>query len=375
VWLAELRELRIAFGPGTLESVGDEARRLGGRRVLLVTDRGIEGAGHVERAVRSLERSGASVEVLADVSENPSEAEVERGVQTARAHRTDLIVGLGGGSPLDCAKGINFVYTNGGRMEDYWGFGKAERPMLPSIGIPSTAGTGSEAQSYAIISRDSDQRKMACGDPEARFDHVILDPTLPQTAPRAVRAVTGLDALSHAVESYVTRARNPFSEVYAKEAWQRLESNFEKVVEPDGGSDEEWGEMLIGAHLGGAAIEVSMLGAAHACANPITARYGITHGTAVAIFVPTVVRFNGRGRAVAPLYDRLAGERGGAEAVATRFEELRNLAGQPGLLRQVGVQESELEALAKQAAEQWTGSFNPRPVGEKELLYLYQESW
>ena len=161
-------------------------------------------------------------------------------------------------------------------MEDYWGFGKATDPMLPSIGVPTTAGTGSEAQSYALISRAADHQKMACGDLKARFAAVILDGELVASLPRQVAAVAGIDALSHAVESWVTTRRNPVSKLFARAAFERLEGAFERFLS-DGQDGQSRADMLLGAHWPGMAIEASMLGAAHACANPLTARYGLDH--------------------------------------------------------------------------------------------------
>ena len=143
-----------------------------------------------------------------DFDANPDSRMVEAGRAVAASCRVDSIVALGGGSSLDCAKGINFVLTNGGTMRDYRGFGKATRPMLPSIGVPTTAGTGSEAQSYALISDSETHAKMACGDPKAAFRIALLDPELTVTQPRAVTAIAGYDAISHAVESYVTTRRS-----------------------------------------------------------------------------------------------------------------------------------------------------------------------
>ena len=146
--------------------------------------------------------------------------------RVAAAAGVDSIVALGGGSSLDCAKGINFVLTGGGTMRDYWGYGKARGTLLPSIGIPTTAGTGSEAQSYAIISDAETHVKMACGDPGIAFRVAILDPALTVSQPRAVTAIAGYDALSHAVESYVTLKRTPISDLFAREAWRLLSTHY-----------------------------------------------------------------------------------------------------------------------------------------------------
>src|SRR5262249_21739975 len=142
----------------------------------------------------------------------------------------DSFVAWGGGSSLDCAKGINFLLTNGGRIRDYRGYGKAARPMLPMIAVPTTAGTGSEVQSYAIISDSETGAKMACGDPKAVFRSALLDPLLTVTQPRAVTSISGYDAISHAVESRVTLKRNSLSDLLAREAWRLLERNFEGVL-------------------------------------------------------------------------------------------------------------------------------------------------
>ena len=203
----------------------------------------------------------------------------------------DSIIGLGGGSSLDCAKGINFLLTQGGDIHDFQGYGKAMKPMLPMIGVPTTAGTGSEAQSYAIISDPRTHRKMACGDPKAAFRAVILDPRLTLTQPASVTAAAGYDAIAHAVESFVCTTRNTRSQERSLEAWRLLEANYERVLAaPD--DLEARAAMQLGAFHAGTAIELSMLGATHACANPVTARYGTTHGNAIAILLPHVVRWN-----------------------------------------------------------------------------------
>ena len=158
---------RLIFGAGALSRVGQLARELGGTRVLVVTDVGIVAAGHAERALEALRSEGLFATMFDGVRENPDARDVERCVAVARAQGVDLFVGLGGGSAMDTAKGANFVLTNGGQIADYKGIGKASLPMLPLIAIPTTAGTGSECQSFALISDPVSHLKMACGDPKA----------------------------------------------------------------------------------------------------------------------------------------------------------------------------------------------------------------
>ena len=211
---------RVVFGPGSLEKLGEIARELGDTRVLLVTDPGLQEAGHPQRAMASIRDAGLDVFLFDGVEQNPTDQHVQAGVAFARPLGIDLIVSVGGGSSMDCAKGINFILTNGGTMADYKGWGKATKPMLPSIGVPTTAGTGSEAQSFALIADEQSHMKMACGDRKAAFCVAILDPEVTVSQPTKVTAVTGIDALSHALESYVTTKRNPVAQMFAREAWQ-----------------------------------------------------------------------------------------------------------------------------------------------------------
>jgi alcohol dehydrogenase len=358
---------RVIFGEGALDQLGLAAKGLGGRRALLTTDAGIISAGYSERALDSLRKESIETFMYSDVDENPTTKQVEAGVQFVRSNGgIDLIIGLGGGSPMDCAKGINFLLTNGGKMEDYWGFNKATKPMLPSIGIPTTAGTGSEAQSYALISQENTHMKMACGDIKARFAVVILDPALTITAPRGVTAVSGIDAITHAVESYVTKNRNPFTQMYSREAWQLLSQNFKTVLQKPANLPAR-AAMLLGSHFAGVAIEYSMLGAAHACANPLTARYRIAHGIAVALMLPAVIRFNQA--EVAKEYRQLS------DNLLDEILELKSLANLPEKLSEFPIDRNSLPELAREATTQWTGRHNPRPLSESDFLALYESSF
>ena len=334
---------RVVFGDGAFARLGELARELSFTRTLVVADRGIVAAGLVQQAAASLDAAGVAASFFHDFDANPDSRMVEAG----RAHAVscgaiDSIVAVGGGSSLDCAKGINFVLTNGGTMRDYRGYGKAAQPMLPSIGIPTTAGTGSEAQSYALISDAETHAKMACGDPKAAFRIAMLDPSLTLTQPREVTAVAGYDAISHAVESFVTTRRSEISDLFARDAWRRLDRYFERVLSTPHDVRAR-GAMLLGAHEAGIAIEQSMLGAAHACANPLTARYGTTHGVAIAVMLPHVVRWNAEhvGSRYAELLE-LRGVEGAAEQLATRLEDLRRAAELPATLRELGVPREDL---------------------------------
>ncbi len=360
--------ISVLFGPGRLVELGEQTRQLSSRSVLLVTDPGLTRTNIVERAKSSVIDAGLDVRVFDRVRENPTARDIESGLAVARSgNEIGLIVAVGGGSTMDCAKGINFLLTNGGRIEDYHGFGKANQEMLPSIGVPTTAGTGSEAQSYALISSQDAHVKMACGDRKARFVSVILDPDLIGSAPQPVKAAAGFDAMAHAVESYVCTKRSPVSRMYAREAFGRLDRALVPFVHGDPNADP--GAVLLGAHLAGMAIEASMLGAAHACGNPLTAEYGATHGVAVGVMLPTVVAHNIHTHG--DLYKGLAEH---ADLVG-RLVEIRSDLGLPGRLSDLGVGAEAIPGLAKAASEQWTATFNPRPVDEHECRDMYEAAF
>jgi alcohol dehydrogenase len=367
---------RVVFGAGTLERLGHLARELGFRRTLLVADAGVVQAGYAATAVRLLEAAGVAVYPWHDFGVNPDSTMVEAGRAFAQPLGIDAIVGIGGGSSLDCAKGINFLLTNGGAMADYRGYGKASRPLLPMIGVPTTAGTGSEAQSYAVISDAATHMKMACGDPSAAVGVALLDPALTLTAPPRVTAMAGFDAIAHAVETAVTTKRTPMSDLFSHQAWRLLSNAFERVLLHP--SDlEARSAMMAGAHFAGMAIEQSMLGAAHACANPLTARYDLPHGQALAIMLPRVVRWNAAvaGDRYALLLGsprRRSGDRDGADTLGRRLEDFVLAGGLAGRLSDVGVEESAIPELAAQAAQQWTGTFNPRPFDAAGAAEVYR---
>jgi alcohol dehydrogenase len=371
---------RIVFGAGRLPELGELAKSLGAvSRVLVVSDPGVVAAGHTQRGLESLHSAGLTTQLFDGLRENPSTAHVEAGLAIAQDFSPDAIVGLGGGSSMDCAKGINFLYSCGGRIQDYWGVGKATGPLLPMIAVPTTSGTGSETQSFALISDAETHVKMACGDKRAAFRVALLDPELTLTQPSRVTALTGFDALAHAVETAVTKVRTPLSLTFSREAWRHLAPNFLEVIRhPDNLAAR--GEMQLGACLAGLAIENSMLGAGHALANPLTAEYGIAHGEAVALMLPHVVRRNANAvnGAYGDLWDATnlsANGSHGGSAIADFLAESAIAAGLASRLRDRDVDRNRLEQLAADATKQWTGTFNPVPLKQTDFLALYEAAY
>ena len=376
---------RMVFGENSLDQLGRHVVEQKGSRVLLVTDPGIVAAGHVARAVANLEAENLEVLVFDGAAENPTTDHVHQGVDVAAEYQPDMLVGLGGGSSMDCAKGINFVHSCGGKIQDYVGEKKATRRLLPMIAVPTTAGTGSEMQSYALISDAQSRVKMAIGDPRASCRVAILDPLLTLTQPETVTALTGIDAVSHAIETMVTTRSTPASKLFSVSSWERLADHFTRVIKsPD--DVEARGAMQVGAAWAGLAIENSMLGASHALANPLTATFGVPHGQAVGMMLPHVIRYNGRDDQCQQDYAELLshcelGKRNqhgathrAAGTLSDLVSELVELAGLKLKLSELGIGDSDLPMLAGDAAMQWTGTFNPVPVDPKSLLSLYRDA-
>jgi alcohol dehydrogenase len=368
---------RLIFGPGVVARAGVLAAELGLHDVLLVCDEGIVRAGYADTVQELLEREGLCVSRFSDFSENPDGDQAAAAAEIVKSCCIKGIVALGGGSSLDCAKGANFLQADGGEIADFRGYGRVRGRMLPMLGIPTTAGTGSDAQSYAVLSDARTHVKMACGDPGAAFKIALLDPVLTCSQPPAVTASSGYDALSHAIEAFVTTSRTPLSQTFAREAFRLVRGQLAHLLQHPNDLEAR-GAMLLGSHLAGLAIEHSMLGAGHACANPLTAQFDVVHGIAVSLMLAHVVRWNAE--EVGPLYadlldgpgapDPLAGER-----LAGELEQVAALCGFPPRLCDAGVTEDSLPALAEAAAVQWTGGFNPRPLTRDSALALYRAAW
>ena len=375
---------RLIFGVDSLERIGELARELAARNVLLVTDPGIVAAGHAERALRLLESAHLKVSLFDRAAENPTTRCVEDCLAVARDAGIDTFVALGGGSAMDTAKGCNFLLTNGGRIQDYRGIGKATKPMLPLIAIPTTAGTGSECQSFALIADEQTHQKMACGDPKAAARIAVLDPKLTLSQPKTVTACTGIDAIAHVVETAVTKKRNALSLTYTHEGFKLAVPNLPRVFH-DPKDLEARGRMQLAAAFAGMAIENSMLGATHAAANPLTAHYGIVHGQAVGMMLPYVVRFNGRDPEALKAYAELAsapeiacisdGLDTALEALIDHLEMLLDVAQMPRSLADCGVAAAMIPTLAEEAAKQWTATFNPRPITARDFADLYEQAF
>jgi alcohol dehydrogenase len=378
---------RIVFGPGSSARAGELALAHDATSVLLVSDPGVAAAGHADAVGSALRDHRIAVHVFTDVHENPTLADVSACAAVARRHGPDLIIGLGGGSALDVAKACTMVCAEGTDIARRPGMTASTRPHLPMIAIPTTAGTGSECQPHAVLTDEETHAKVAFATSQSLPKVAVLDPALTTTQPRKVTADSGSDAIVHAVEVWVTKPRNELSSLFAGEAFSLLTGNLPTVLANPDDVDAR-GRMQLGAAWAGLGIAHSMLGAAHAAGNALTARYRISHGAAVASMLPAVIRFNSQDDLVRARYAALA-ERSGlaadgsdpaererrlVAALLERLSSLWSLTGNPAGLSGFGVRAEDLGDLAVEAAKQRTGSFNPRAVSASVFRELYAEA-
>lgn len=357
---------RLVVGPGSIDRLGRLSRELAGSRALVVSDPGIVEAGHTAGAIESLTEAGVATAVFDAFGENPTADDVEAGAALAREFRPDLLVGLGGGSSMDCAKGINFLLSCGGQMRDYKGRGTATGPMLPAIAVPTTAGTGSEVTVAAVISDPERQTKLVIVDPRMVPKMAALDPSLMTGLPPHITAATGIDALTHAIESFVGNWATPYTEGMSLSAVGLIFENLRTACH-DGKNLEAREKMLLASTYAGIAFTRANVGYVHAIAHQFGGRYHTPHGLANAIVLPHVLKFS------APdIIDRLAqlavrakvGSEGEPEdELAEKFiaavEQLNRDVGIPLYLD--ALQEADIPALAKAAChEAHTGYPVPR---------------
>ncbi|SOC44049.1 alcohol dehydrogenase [Rhizobium subbaraonis] len=282
---------QIEFGNGAIARLPEFVKVLGGSRVLVVGDPGVQRAGLIDRVQAIL--TGASIfnAVFADVESDPATRSVDEGTVHGKANGCDLVVGIGGGSALDTAKAIGLMLVNDGNIKDYVGIGKVPRAGAPVIAVPTTAGTGSELTIWSVLSDKVAKAKISVGSVLNCPAIALLDPELTLSLPPQITAATGMDALTHALESYVNTATQPISEAMSDQAMTLIARSLRKAV-ADGSDVEARGDMLLASTIAAMAFNSTRLGLVHAFAMPLGAKFGIPHGLVNAIMLPEVMRFN-----------------------------------------------------------------------------------
>ncbi len=374
---------RILYGPRSVREVGFEAKKLGCTCAVIVTDRVLHQAGLAQKVVDGLAGSGVTLGgIFDDVPPNSEVGVVQRGADFARDAGCDLLIALGGGSVMDTAKGMNVLLSEGGSLLDYEGAGLLTRPLRPLIAIPTTAGTGSEVTIAAVIRDEAQGLKLEFNSPFMMPDVAILDPELTLSLPPGLTAATGMDALTHAIESYVSTGTQPLSDAMAIGAIKMISANLRQAVH-HGEDLEARGNMLLAANMAGIAFSNSLCGIVHAMAHPCGGRYGVPHGVANSILLPYGMEYNQPACAsrLADVAAALGVDTRGMDddaAAAAGIEAVRQLARDcslPTRLSEVGVPHDGLAQLAEDSQGDAMMMTNPVYAGEEDVLALYEAAY
>lgn len=361
---------RVEFGPGVVRRLPEFVAALGFSRAFVVTDRGLRAAGIVDRVVKVLDAAGVETAAYEDISPNPSTVEIDRGATRAREFGSAVIIALGGGSPLDAAKGISLLVGNASSVaadaDSLW----VAAPGLPLIAVPTTSGTGAETNGFGVIEDVHARRKVYIGHPSVQPRIAVLDPELTLGLPARVTAATGIDALVHGVESLASRGANAFSRAYAFQAVS-LVSRWLPAAYRDGSDLEARSQLMLGAHLAGRALTISGLGLVHGIGHAITAHTGTPHGIALAAVFENVMQFSITEAADA--YAEAARAMGVEPAADAAIDSVQFLCGVVDVrrpLRDLGATPDLLPSMAAATVADAVTKNTPRLPTEPEVLEL-----
>ena len=363
--------INLRFGSGVAETLPAELSAMGVTKPFVIVDPGVYHGKVADPILKALGNAGIDAEIFTDIEPNPQDTTIHRIFDTAKATGCDAVVGIGGGSAMDSAKGVALLLSNGGSIADYDGINKVTRDLPPVIAIPTTAGTGSEVTANAALTRSSDHYKMSLRSPRLLPRLAIVDPLLLRTLPRGVAAASGLDALTHAIEGYLSVRASPLSDVFALRAMELLAPNIRAfVANPE--NLEAASSMALGSMLAGLVVSNTGTGNDHALARALGGLCDLTHGVATAMLLPHVMAFNASAR---PERYRDIAKAIGIPAMGTpreiatqTVEEIHQLLRDldvPLRLRDVGVTEDKLPALVEVAIKN-VGP-NPRRTTAKDL--------
>ncbi|TYO94780.1 alcohol dehydrogenase [Geothermobacter ehrlichii] len=369
------------MGAGSVAEVGKQAKILGGSKALVVTDKPLMTTSIVEKVTKLLEASGIDAVIYDGAQPNPTVENVDEGIALYKKEKCNVIIAVGGGSPIDCAKGIGLVVTNGGSIKDYEGLDKSEKPMPPFIAVNTTAGTASEMTRFTIITDTDRHVKMAIVDWHVTPNVSINDPELMVSMPAALTAATGMDALTHAVEAYVSTIATPLTDSAALKAIELI-SQYLRLAVANGEDLEARDKMAYAEFLAGMAFNNASLGHVHAMAHQLGGFYDLPHGVCNAVLLPHVERFNmtacperfvdiaiAMGENVEGLPTMEA-----ADKALEAIQRLSRDIGIPSGLKEMGVKEEDLPILAENAMKDACGLTNPRKATKEEMIQIYKHA-
>ena len=370
---------QIEFGNGLIAKLPSYVRSLKASRAIVVGDPGVERAGLVEKVSSILKAGGIATVVFTDVESDPATRSVDEGVVLGKAHKADVVVGIGGGSALDTAKAIGLMLTNKGNIRDYVGIDKVPLAGAPVIAVPTTAGTGSELTIWSVLSDKVQKVKISVGSTLNCAKIALLDPELTLSLPSAITATTGMDALTHALESYVNTATQPISEAMSEQAMVLIAKSLRTAVN-DGSNLEARGDMLLASTIAAMAFNNTRLGVVHAFAMPLGAKFGIPHGLVNAIMLPEVMRFNHLSNAkkfarIAEIFGEDISGLSAEQAALLSVDAISKLRADVGIsakLSNFGVTPERLDEVVEEALQSGNVPVNPRQPTHDDMRALLQ---
>ncbi len=370
----------IEFGVGSLNKLPEILKANESDHVFLISDRGLERLGVVKRVQDIIEAGGMACTAFLDVIPNPTINVVNEATELYKTCGSTSIVALGGGSPLDVAKAVGILATYGGEITDYEGLNKVPGPIVPTIAIPTTAGTGSEATASSVITDEARNYKFSVISYETLPKYALLDPELIMTAPAFIAASVGIDALIHAIEAYLSRQASPFTDAMAEKAMELIGANLRRFV-ANRQDVEAASAMMVGSNFAGMAFAFARLGNVHAMSHPVSAYFHVAHGVANAVLLPTVMEYNAladNGR-YEKIYHYICESNKEAIDFTPQLlvDELKKLNADlniPASLSEVGVTADKIEEMATDAMKSANVLANPRQTSKEEMIELYKKA-
>ncbi|HMK61015.1 MAG TPA: alcohol dehydrogenase-like regulatory protein ErcA [Dissulfurispiraceae bacterium] len=369
------------FGWGSIELAGQYAANFRARKVLLVTDKGVRAAGWTEKVENSLSGAGISYAVFDSVTSDPKDVESSAGAACYHREKCDVIVAVGGGSPMDCAKGIAIIVANGGSVLDYEGVDMVSVPPPPMIFIPTTAGTSADISQFAIITDTVRKVKIAIVSKAIIPDISLIDPQTTLTKSDSLTAATGMDVLTHAVEAYVSNASSPITDLHALESIRIVASDLPKIID-DPKNVQSRTRMMLASLLAGLAFSNASLGMVHAMAHALGGRFGLPHGDCNAILLEHIASFNYD--AASDKFQKVLGALGGDEslagkegklALANAISALRKKVGLHGRLHDMGLKKDDFPRLAEFAFNDPCLVTNPKMPQINDIIECYEQAF
>jgi len=372
---------RFKFGANVTKSISEDIKEFKVDKVLVVTDKGIVKAGIMDKINEYLKLAGVQGVIYDKISQNPPIEDVERGVKLLKQEGLNAVVAVGGGSVMDAAKCIAMLGTNEGSIQDYEGFGKVKESPLPLIAIPTTAGTGSEVNVWAVITNEKEKFKMCIGDPKMAPTSSLIDPIMTKTMPPGLTAATGVDALTHAIECYVTKDAQLLSDILSFEAIKLIVNNLRKAV-ANGDDIEARSNMLLGSTIVSIAFSAAGLGDVHALAHQLSSFCSVPHGIANAVLLPYIMEFNLIARQdkfikIAEVMGENIAGLSKREAAFRAVQAVKELSADIGIpaITDLGIKEKDIPDFAGGAMKDLNLSSNPRKTTLEDVIKIYKEAF